>query len=352
MFYNPSQCLKDSFFELKGVVKVRPPQGFKSTGPWLSGWNYRRPVTVTEQSGSDLSNYQVLIELDSTNFDFTKAQTNGEDIRFTIDDAETLIDHWIENWDSVGETAKVWVEVPTLTASTDTTIYMYYGNISALNVSDGDATFEFFDDFDGTNLDTNKWDINAVGNITYSVFDSKIRITDAFSGGSSDYWIYDNTDSGNQHQSKWTLINSFILEWKQKVDDTVGDMMGQVGMGLVGNDNLFSAYSCVSDPSGGTISFFKRNTYNFVESNTAPSANATLPDLREFRITKNGNNIIIRDLTDELDIVSGSSTDVIKIVIGPYGNYPFFDYGDIFWVITRGYSDPEPSITIGSEETS
>ena len=67
-------------------------------------FKYRRKITITEQSGSDLTDYQVLIELNSTNFDFTHAQTNGEDIRFT-DANGNLLPYWIEEYDPVNETA-------------------------------------------------------------------------------------------------------------------------------------------------------------------------------------------------------------------------------------------------------
>ncbi|MEM4589583.1 MAG: hypothetical protein QXL73_06280, partial [Thermoplasmata archaeon] len=32
---------------------------------WLSGWQYRIPITITERSGNDLIDYQVLITLDT-----------------------------------------------------------------------------------------------------------------------------------------------------------------------------------------------------------------------------------------------------------------------------------------------
>jgi len=60
-----------------------------------AAFKYRRKIIITEQSGNNLSNYQVLIELDSSNFNFEHAQTNGEDIRFT-DSNGNLLPYWIE----------------------------------------------------------------------------------------------------------------------------------------------------------------------------------------------------------------------------------------------------------------
>ena len=110
-------------------------------------FKYRNPITVCGSTAGEQTDYQVLIELDSTNFDFNLPQTNGEDIRFTDSDGN-LLDYWIESWDKLNETAKIWVKVPSIPASPDKTeIFMYYGNPSVSSASDGDATFEFFDDF-------------------------------------------------------------------------------------------------------------------------------------------------------------------------------------------------------------
>ncbi|MCW7078186.1 MAG: hypothetical protein OCU22_03530, partial [Canidatus Methanoxibalbensis ujae] len=46
-------------------------------------FKYYRSIYITERSGNNLTDYQVLVELNSTNFNFAHAQSNGEDIRFT-----------------------------------------------------------------------------------------------------------------------------------------------------------------------------------------------------------------------------------------------------------------------------
>ena len=51
--------------------------------------------------------------------------------------------YWIERWDNAG-TSVVWVKVPTSGA---TALTMYYGNPAATSLSNGNTTFDFFDDF-------------------------------------------------------------------------------------------------------------------------------------------------------------------------------------------------------------
>ena len=64
-----------------------------------------------------------------------------------LGDGTTLLDYWIESWDNLGDTAIVWVKVPSVPALGTATLYMYYGNPSANDAADGSATFAFYDDF-------------------------------------------------------------------------------------------------------------------------------------------------------------------------------------------------------------
>ena len=111
-------------------------------GWYDSGWSYRKEVTIDNTSNSNnLTDYQVKVTLNSTNFDFSKAKSDGADIRFTDDDGTTLLNHWIEKWDASGEEAILWVKVPSIPASSNKTIYLYYGNSNASSTSSVTNTF-------------------------------------------------------------------------------------------------------------------------------------------------------------------------------------------------------------------
>jgi len=59
---------------------------------WLTGWTYRKKITIDETKvDADLTNFPVLVKLTSTNFDFSKARSDGYDIRFTSSDGTTLL---------------------------------------------------------------------------------------------------------------------------------------------------------------------------------------------------------------------------------------------------------------------
>jgi predicted GH43/DUF377 family glycosyl hydrolase len=92
-------------------------------------WHYRNAVIVTNTAGSVLTDYQVRITLDDS-FDFTKAESDGNDIRITDTDGLTLIPFWLESWDNVLLQASIWMKVPLIPMG-GTTLYLYYGNPDA-----------------------------------------------------------------------------------------------------------------------------------------------------------------------------------------------------------------------------
>lgn len=107
----------------------------ESTGVWagwssnLSAWTKRRQILVDGVGGA-LTDFPVMIKLDSTRIDYAQVQSAGQDLRFT-NDAGTLLSYEIEKWDAAG-TSVVWVKVPTLaTYPTKSSIWMYYGNGAA-----------------------------------------------------------------------------------------------------------------------------------------------------------------------------------------------------------------------------
>lgn len=113
-----------------------------------SEWNYRRDITIDNPGGVVLTDFQVRIVLDES-FDFSKANSNGSDIRITASDGLTLLPYWIELWNNDDSQAIIWVKVPAISTS-GTDIFIYYGNNSATDEADGDSTFEFFDDFESS----------------------------------------------------------------------------------------------------------------------------------------------------------------------------------------------------------
>jgi hypothetical protein len=82
---------------------------------------------------SDLVDFPVLISLTNTSLKTTGncgyvQNSNGYDIIFSDVTQTTRLDHEIEKYDSAAGELVAWVRVPTLSATSDTTIYLHYGH--------------------------------------------------------------------------------------------------------------------------------------------------------------------------------------------------------------------------------
>jgi uncharacterized repeat protein (TIGR01451 family) len=68
---------------------------------WNPGWSYRKKLTFdnSEQSESQ-TNFPVLVILNSTNFDYLEAKSDGIDLRFVASDNITELMYHIEHWDN------------------------------------------------------------------------------------------------------------------------------------------------------------------------------------------------------------------------------------------------------------
>ena len=99
---------------------------------WFNtGWAHRNQITLDASkvgNGSeDESNFPVEVSLTG----LSGINSNGGDIRFTASDGTTQLAREIESYSSSTGTLVAWVKIPTISHTTNTAIYMYYGNSSA-----------------------------------------------------------------------------------------------------------------------------------------------------------------------------------------------------------------------------
>ena len=138
---------------LAGLLLLAALPASASAG--LAGWQYQREIAVQENSGETLRDYQVPVALSGSDFP-EEAEVDGDDIRFTDADGREL-SYWVEEFDAGSKRAAIWVKVPLIPANGEAGITMWYGNPGAKSGSDGEAVFEFFDDFDAGVIDNIKW---------------------------------------------------------------------------------------------------------------------------------------------------------------------------------------------------
>ena len=92
---------------------------------------YRKITIQASQVAADLTDFPVMIKLTGADFqsiedDVTDA--DGDDIIFRTSSHRVLLDHEIEVYDTTNDVLVAWVKVPSVSGSSNTDIYMYYGN--------------------------------------------------------------------------------------------------------------------------------------------------------------------------------------------------------------------------------
>jgi hypothetical protein len=113
----------------------------------LQDFSYRKPFTVSNSTGSPLSNYQIALDVYRTTgtdsgtsvYLGTGVKSDFSDLRFTNSTGTTVLDYYISA--KTSSHAMVWVEFDSLPASTASTFYVYYGNAGASAVSSFSNTF-------------------------------------------------------------------------------------------------------------------------------------------------------------------------------------------------------------------
>lgn len=106
----------------------------------LNSWDKRVKIDITPVA-TLLTNFPLLIKLDSSKIDYAHFQAAAQDLRF-VDASGNLLSYEIENWNASGE-SNVWVKIPIIAASPSiTSIWMYYGNGSAVDAQTPSAVWD------------------------------------------------------------------------------------------------------------------------------------------------------------------------------------------------------------------
>jgi hypothetical protein len=141
-----------------------------------TSWNNRKQITVdhSKVSGStNLTNFPMLLSVTDANLESTAngggvGKSDGSDILFTASDGVTKLNHEIESYNPSTGQLIAWVQIPTLSPTLDTVIYIYYGNASASNQQNA----------------TGVWDSNFKG-VWHLPNGTSLSASDSTSGGSN-----------------------------------------------------------------------------------------------------------------------------------------------------------------------
>ncbi|MBI5000150.1 MAG: DUF2341 domain-containing protein [Euryarchaeota archaeon] len=299
------------------VGGIQPQQG------WYSNWLYRGKVTIDNTAGtSTLNNHQVQV------FVPYKAEMNADysDIRFTDGDGITLIPYWLERSDAT--TAVFWVKVPSIHSGSIKTIYMYYGNAGASTLSNGNAVFEFFDDFSGIAVDNTKWMGDLAG----------FTVAGGYLAGS-------NTNF--RIQSQTTHSNPVMIQTRTRGNTLAPNGQSTLGFYVSGGNSIGLL-------EHAPMKYWYRNDgswngpwdYNFAAwHNVKISVDAA----------NNAQLLVVNDLDQVTSQTFTNTVSNERITLGTrYDNEPTC-YNQVYdqqwdWVFARKYASPEPSATVGPDQ--
>lgn len=107
-----------------------------------TGWFFAQAIQVQDNNGASITNYQLQLTI-NTQALITAGQlnANGSDLRFGKDcDGTIMFNYWIESGLNTTNTI-IWVKMDSLNALATHTIYMFYGNPLATQVSAVNGTF-------------------------------------------------------------------------------------------------------------------------------------------------------------------------------------------------------------------
>ncbi len=313
---------------------------------WDCGWEYRRPVTIDNADNTkDLEGYPMLVKVlfkDHMNLNFS-------DLRFAQYNSSSgqnqELCHWMEN-KTDGVSAYVWVNVSCIKASETATIHMYYGNPSAGPASDGDGTFDFFDDFESGTLKDGWTFWNPGGDDGYSLTERpgwlRIKVV-----GTSD---------------TWESVNSApFMYWAHPSPGTDFAVQTREDGTGVGASSRHSFLAYIRDFNQGSYNKGYWGAYTSTTSckfeadgfrgNTAQTGAA----VHYLRFTKEASELYYDWSVDRLNWSNGGSYTLPsppnhwglggKSWSTGGGFNADFDY-----FIVRRYADPEPAFAIGAEE--
>jgi len=275
-----------------------------------------------------LSDFQVLLEVTNDEAFFKNADWKQEALEFYDTDKATLLNHYTELWDTLHYNAKIWIKVPYIPANECRFIYLKMNTKRTTDLSNPENVFDFYDDFEGDALDTNKWnETRTGGGITLS--NSIITLKD-----------------GARIDGKTSLGLSVLAEFKAKFS-AWDSSFGQVNVGFRGEFEDKST----TDANAVYIFAYNRDTYFRLMSrkdgtgsaiDTNKEADNAEHIFKVIRVSESKVKAQIDDLSPVEKTDNIPTTD-IPVTLETRPSYS--ETLEVNWVRVRKYTEPEPTVS-------
>jgi len=258
-------------------------------------------------------------------YESSEIKSDYEDIRFTDTDRTTVLDYWMER-DGV-----FWVEIPLITASSEKIIYMYSDNSGAESISNGDTTFDYFDDFSS---DTSGNYTTVGAGIKY--YDKAREVLKQVDTSNAQHWIACTVD---------ILPDDYVYQADVKINN---DPSGRNNSGLATDfsTSAVTGYRLTHLDAVFPVSKWSSGSETGIGSFADGGIYADNKWLTE-RIYRNRTSGLLKyEITDGMTSVSNQYSDTTHTT----GHLGFHSYGSEVWydnIFVRKHTSPEPTTFIG-----
>ena len=235
------------YFSLLTIILISSTVAFAQ--PCKYGWNYRQEIKFNNPSSTLLSDFQVEFVLPTASLvSNSKAQANGSDVRI-VDFNGNDLNFWIDDDTYNTSSTSFWVKMDSLAPTGNTSIFIFYGKTGEISNSNGSATFEMFDDFNGSIL-SSKWSSCDSSNNNITISNGNLIL------GSS---------SGNNA----SIISDSIFSDSEPV-------RVEMDLEAISNGKLFLGIESSSTSSGLGMSYNAYGGTSLMELETSSSTNSAL----------------------------------------------------------------------------
>lgn len=321
----PGKCFQTSNGDYYYVVNRSLPVELEDN---LYNWKYAKTVELSHPTEVGGAGFTFEIPMTQPDEIYVDAAVGGADIRLISDSGEHL-PFYITRWNLV-DPPQILVKLPAGLSK----FYILYGNGFVSSVEDRVATYEFYEDFDGTELNTDLWEFNNGGysNNVYRVEDSKF----IFDSYHNDYNISLKSKvlfNGGvfEHSFRRTSGTQYVDDMDYQVSLVNGGIFTYIG--CANNDTEFPHY--FNPQTGGDI------IYGTKLASTEFKV-LTVVESLHYQSSEYDGEILVSSGT----LTNGSAPRALRFLYNSYYNRPDIE---IDWVGIRNY-DPNPptySVSVG-----
>jgi hypothetical protein len=309
---------------------------------WNTSWGKCKKITNSSQINFP-SGYEINFTFYNTDIPYADFMANFADFRVTNGtdcnmDGGTSLDFWRDPTACTGNTATpctVYIEANQANMST---FLVYYNATGASDASNGKATFDLFDDFDDSSINTTIWETS--GSVTetggYAMLEG---------GGSSDF-LFSNTSTLSFSTNK--LVHAY-----SRADGTYeAPHMSYSGFMDANNKDNYSF--SIRDESGGEKTYWNGDDSKGNSWKTDFwSGYDHVKAWKHHVIARNGSSTAYTSMCsgEASESKTFTNTNAMDVYLRNWNSEQEDSDTKVDWIFVADYSDPSPSWSIGGVES-